>query len=147
MQVIFRGNREGNKISIKMISPTGEQKTVITMDMPQGGDWRADMECYDKVLSAYEERLSKALQLAQLQQAEGVEQSDQASEEVITMGLRFKRIRQDNMIGLVMVYPDGHQRNVLFAELPMDGDWRADVDFYDEIEAAYKKRLRKALRR
>ena len=63
------------------------------------------------------------------------------------MGLRFKRIRQDNMIGLVMVYPDGHQRNVLFAELPMDGDWRADVDFYDEIEAAYKKRLRKALRR
>ena len=78
MQVIFRGNREGNKISIKMISPTGEQKTVITMDMPQGGDWRADMECYDKVLSAYEERLSKALQLAQLQQAEGVEQSDQA---------------------------------------------------------------------
>lgn len=78
MQVIFRGNREGNKISIKMIGPTGEQKTVITMDMPQGGDWRADMECYDKVLSAYEERLSKALQLAQLQQAEGVEQSDQA---------------------------------------------------------------------
>ena len=49
------------------------------------------------------------------------------------------------MIGLVMVYPDGHQRNVLFAELPMDGDWRADVDFYDEIEAAYKKRLRRAL--
>lgn len=63
------------------------------------------------------------------------------------MGLRFKSIRQNNMIGLVMVYPDGHQRNVLFAELPMDGDWRADVDFYDEIEAAYKKRLRKALRR
>ena len=77
MQVIFRGNREGNKISIKMISPTGEQKTVITMDMPQGGDWRADMECYDKVLSAYEERLSKALQLAQLQQTEEVEQSEQ----------------------------------------------------------------------
>ena len=45
MQVIFRGNREGNKISIKMISPTGEQKTVITMAMPQGGDWRADREC------------------------------------------------------------------------------------------------------
>ena len=78
MQVIFRGYKEGHKISIQMISPTGEQKTVITMDMPQGGDWRADMECYDKVLSAYEERLSKALQLAQLQQAEEVELSEQA---------------------------------------------------------------------
>jgi hypothetical protein len=44
-----------------------------------------------------------------------------------------------------MIYPDGHSRNVLFAELPMDGDWRADVDFYDEIETAYKKRIRKAL--
>ena len=63
------------------------------------------------------------------------------------MGLRFKSIRQNNIIGLMMIYPDGHQRNVLFAELPMDGDWCADVDFYDEIEAAYKKRLRKALRR
>lgn len=46
-----------------------------------------------------------------------------------------------------MVYPDGHIRNVLMAELPMDGDWRADVDFYDEIESAYKKRLRRAINR
>lgn len=61
------------------------------------------------------------------------------------MGLRFKSIRERNIIGLLLVYPDGHDRNVLMAELPMDGDWRADVDFYDEIEAAYKKRLRKAL--
>lgn len=29
--------------------------------MPNNGDWRADMECYDKVLSAYEERWSKVL--------------------------------------------------------------------------------------
>ena len=78
MQVKFQGHKEGHKISIKMIVPTGEQKTVITMDMPQGGDWRADMECYDKVLSAYEERLKKALQLAQLQQTEEVELSEQA---------------------------------------------------------------------
>lgn len=63
------------------------------------------------------------------------------------MGIRFKSIRKDNIIGLVMVYPDGHARNVLMAELPMDGDWRADVDFYDEIETAYKKRLRRALSR
>lgn len=78
MQVKFKGYKEGHKISIRMIMPTGEQKTVITMEMPQGGDWRADMECYDKVLSAYEERLNKAMQLAQLQQTEESEQPDQA---------------------------------------------------------------------
>lgn len=78
MQVKFKGYKSGPKIDIKMIMPTGEQKTVITMEMPQGGDWRADMECYDKVLSAYEERLDKAMQLAQLQQAEEVEQLEQA---------------------------------------------------------------------
>ena len=45
---------------------------------PQGGDWRADMECYDKVLSAYEERLNKAMQSAQQQQAEDTEQLEEA---------------------------------------------------------------------
>ena len=60
------------------------------------------------------------------------------------MGLRFKSFRRDSIIGLTMIYPDGHFHNVLFAELPLDGDWRADVDFYDEIEKAYKKRLGKA---
>lgn len=78
MQVKFKGYKEGQKINIKMIIPTGHAKTVITMEMPEGGDWRADMECYDKVLSAYEERLDKAMQLAQLQQTEEVEQLEQA---------------------------------------------------------------------
>mgnify|MGYP006875295882 FL=1 len=41
-----------------------------------------------------------------------------------------------------MIYPDGRCCNVMFAEVPVDGDWRAD--FYDEIEQAYKKRLRRA---
>lgn len=77
MQVKFKGYKEKNKINILMIVPTGEQKTVITMEMPQGGDWRADMKCYDKVLSAYEERLDTAMQLAQLQQEEEVEQLEQ----------------------------------------------------------------------
>ena len=78
MQVKFKGYKEKNKINIMMIIPTGEQKTVITMEMPQGGDWRADMECYDKVLSAYEERLDKAMQLVQLQQTEEATQLEQA---------------------------------------------------------------------
>lgn len=77
MQVKFKGYKAGHKIGIRMIMPTGEQKTVITMEMPRGGDWRADMECYDKVLSAYEERLEQAMQLAQLQQTEESEQPDQ----------------------------------------------------------------------
>ena len=144
MQVKFKGCKTGQKINISMVIPTGEQKTVITMEMPQGGDWRADMECYDKVLSAYEERLNKAMQSAQQQQAEDTEQLEEA-QEAVKMGIKFKSVRQNNIIGLMMIYPDGHPRNVLMAELPMDGDWRADVDFYDEIEQAYKKRLRRAL--
>ena len=63
------------------------------------------------------------------------------------MGISFKSKRENNIIGLDMIYSDGHPRTVLMAELPMDGDWRADVDFYDEVEQAYKKRLRKALNR
>ena len=54
------------------------------------------------------------------------------------MGLRFKSFRRGNIIGLTMIYPDGRCCNVMFAEVPVDGDWRADVDFYDEIETAYK---------
>lgn len=61
------------------------------------------------------------------------------------MQIRFKSIRESNIMDVNMVYPDGHPRTVLMAELPMDGDWRADVEFYDEIEQAYRKRLRKAL--
>ena len=48
------------------------------MEMPQGGDWRADMECYDKVLSAYEERLNKAMQSAPQQGTEDTEQLEEA---------------------------------------------------------------------
>lgn len=62
----------------------------------------------------------------------------------VEMGLKFKSFRKGNIIGLTMIYPDGRSYNVIFAEVPMDGDWRADVDFYDEIEHAYKKRLHKA---
>lgn len=63
------------------------------------------------------------------------------------MGISFKSARDNNIVDLVMIYPDGHPRTVLMAELPVDGDWRADVDFYDEVETAYKKRLCRALRR
>lgn len=54
------------------------------------------------------------------------------------MGLRFKSFRRGNIIGLTMIYPDGRCCNVMFAEVPVDGDWRADVDFYDDIETDTK---------
>lgn len=63
------------------------------------------------------------------------------------MGISFKSARENNILGLVMIYPDGHPRTVLMAELPMDNDFRADVEFYDQVENAYKKRLRRALGR
>ena len=63
------------------------------------------------------------------------------------MGIRFRSVRNNNIIGLIMIYPDGHERNVVIAEMPMDGDWRADVEFYDAVENAFKQRLRTALRK
>lgn len=60
MQVKFRGQRESRKISIMMSIPTEEEKPVITIEMPNDRNWRADMECYDKILSAYEERWDNA---------------------------------------------------------------------------------------
>lgn len=61
MQIKLRGRREKNKLIIVMSIPTEKEKEVITMEMPDNGDWRADMECYDKVLSAYEERWAKTI--------------------------------------------------------------------------------------
>lgn len=38
------------------------------------------------------------------------------------MGIKFKSVRDKNIVGLLLIYPDGHPRNVLLAELPIDGD-------------------------
>ena len=61
MQIKLRGHREGRKIVVIMSIPTEQEKEVISMEMPDNGDWRADMACYDKILSAYEERWAKTL--------------------------------------------------------------------------------------
>ena len=44
------------------------------------------------------------------------------------MGISFKSARKDNILGLIMIDTDGHPRTVLMAEMPKDGDWRADVE-------------------
>ena len=63
----------------------------------------------------------------------------------MALKLRFKGIKDGCRIGLVWLQPDGHPRLVVDSIVPMDGDWRADVEFYDELEKAYRNRLRKTL--
>lgn len=57
------------------------------------------------------------------------------------MKLRYKSIRQQNIIGLQIIYPDGTSNIVAQVMVPMDGDWRADVEFYDDLVKIYKKRI------
>lgn len=59
--------------------------------------------------------------------------------------LRFKGLMEGNHMGVVYIQPDGFQRLVVEAILPLDGDWRADVEFYDTVESAYRTRLRKTM--
>lgn len=59
------------------------------------------------------------------------------------MQIKFKSIREDNIIGLLMVTPDGYERLVAQVWVPRDRDWRADVELYDELVKIYTRRLRK----
>lgn len=63
--------------------------------------------------------------------------------EVIDMQIRFKSIREDNIIGLLMITPDGYERLVVQVWVPRDKDWRADVELYDELVRIYTRRLKK----
>lgn len=63
------------------------------------------------------------------------------------MGKKYEltSIRVQNMISIQQVFMDGSRREIGRFMLVGDGQWRLDVDFLDEIMAAYKKRLRKAI--
>lgn len=54
-------------------------------------------------------------------------------------------LREGNIIYVVQVFMDGSRMEVGRFALPNDGQWRDDVDFLDDIKAAYNKRLRKSL--
>lgn len=58
-------------------------------------------------------------------------------------GIRLKSQRSGNMIGLAMVYPSGAVETVVMALMPPDNDWRATIEFYDDLVQIYKKRLSK----
>ena len=71
--------------------------------------------------------------------------SIQREEMGMAVKIQFKSVRCGSEIGLVMIQPDGYPRLVARALMPLDDDWRADVQFYDELERAYKTRMRKAM--
>lgn len=55
----------------------------------------------------------------------------------------FKMRRAGSMIAIYIVFPDGTNRQIALYQVPNDKNWRADVDFYDSIMSAYKKRYLK----
>ena len=60
------------------------------------------------------------------------------------MTFNFKSLLEGNHLGLVLIYPDGTPKLVAEVLLPNDGDWRANIGFYDDLEEIYRKRLRRA---
>ena len=60
------------------------------------------------------------------------------------MTFNLKSLSEGNHLGMVLTYPDGTPKLVLDALMPNDGDWRANVKFYDGVEDLYRERLRKA---
>ena len=46
-----------------------------------------------------------------------------------------------NILGMVMVFEDSSWDTVVMAKMPPDGDFRANVELYDDMAKAYKKRL------
>lgn len=57
----------------------------------------------------------------------------------------FRSVRDGCRLGMIMFEPCGYHRLVAEVLMPSDGDWRADVEFYDDLEKAYRTRIRKAI--
>ena len=61
------------------------------------------------------------------------------------MGIKLKSQRNGNWIGIAMVYPGGAMETVAMILMPPDNDWRATIEFYDELIRIYRKRVNKCL--
>lgn len=59
------------------------------------------------------------------------------------MNIKFRSVKRGNWIGINIVYPNGTMETVAVAAMPPDNDWRATIEFYDELVKLYKKRLSK----
>lgn len=57
--------------------------------------------------------------------------------------IRFRMAREGNIVAIFVIYPDESCKQIALYEVPNDRNWRADVDFYDNIKEVYKKRYTK----
>ena len=55
---------------------------------------------------------------------------------------QLEPLRVGNMISIQQVFIDGSRCEIARFLLPDDNRWRKDVEFLDDIVAAYKKRLK-----
>ena len=55
--------------------------------------------------------------------------------------IRLKSKMNRNIVGIDLVFDDGSWDTVVMAVMPPDGDFRANVEFYDDVAKAYRKRL------
>lgn len=55
--------------------------------------------------------------------------------------IRIRSKVKGNLIGMDLVYEDGTYDTVAMVLMPPDGDFRATIEYYDDMAKAYKKRL------
>ena len=55
--------------------------------------------------------------------------------------IRLRSKMEGNVIGIDLVFEDGSWDTVVMATMPPDRDFRANVEFYDDVAKAYRKRL------
>ena len=55
--------------------------------------------------------------------------------------IRLRSRMSGRVVGIEMVFEDGSGEIVAMIMMPPDGDFRATVEFYDDLAKAYKKRL------
>lgn len=63
----------------------------------------------------------------------------------MTRSFHLTTVRSGNVINVLLVSDIGIKETIGQFLLPNDGQWRLDVDFLDDIQEAYRKRLRKTI--
>ena len=61
------------------------------------------------------------------------------------MRIRLKSEKKGNWIGIALLYPNGATEIAVMALMPPDRDWRATMEFYDDLVRIYKKRIKEFL--
>ena len=61
------------------------------------------------------------------------------------MKARFKRVRNGNILGIMLILPNGESDIVVTAKIPQDLDYIADVELYQNLVKIYKERIKNFL--